>query len=526
MTVTDGTLNQPPRRPDIYEALKKAVCDGLEIVRKVEAQDLPVDIHDLYPKLSYLDPGFPRFSFSSKNDKWSDAPKDYRSIFQDSENWFNQYKIKSGAVYLTTDIPSWGTFRELANKDEHLKRFWEPHQMLKESEKLLGVSDFLNKYTVFGIIRDLLDRYIHVTKQTEFNEDLFKPVYLEWERGIFEGRLHFDILVPILRLKFSFDELPLGGGLAIERMSDGIQLSRGKIRSPYMSAHDDVIVAATHALVLKNWSIENGPTQNARSSALGDPTAFSDALSQVDKFFAALRAVTEVETGYCQVISRPMGWGDYWKADLPPISIFSVKAYPEQLERIYWSQDAPELDAGVCLSAGMLYQTLAQSSSNRLTLAARRLNAASLRNDEKDSIIDITIGLEALLGETDAKGEITHKLATRMAALCKIEQFKGHTPAEVFGFSKRLYGYRSAVAHGEHEVDKKRVVKLKEGERTVPAVELGIELLRFALRVLSNNPAYLDPHKLDLFLVSYEALPAAGDETPLVEGEPKPLAVT
>lgn len=506
----DDTLNKLVHRPDIYDALKKAVCDGLEIVRKVEEQNLPVDTHDLYPSMNYHDPGFPRFSFSSKKDKWSDTPKDYRSIFEDSKSLFNEYKIKSGAAYLIADIPSWQAFWELASKDEYLQRYWDPSELSKRAEKLLGFSDFSRRYTVFGAIKDLLDRYIHVTKQTDFKEDLFKPIYLEWERAVFDSRLYFDILVPIIRLKFSFDELPLGEGLAIERMSDGMQLSRGKIRSPYMSAHDDVIVAATHALALKNWSIENGPTRDARSSALHNPAAFSDALSQVNKFFAALRAVTGVETGYCQVIGRPFGWADLWTADLPPINIFSVRAYPEQFERIYWGQEAPELDAEACLKTGTLYQALARSTSNGLTLATRRLNAASLRNDEQDSILDITIGLEALLGDPKSKGEMTHKLATRMAALCRVERFKGHSPAEVFGFCKRLYDYRSAVAHGAHEVDKKRVVKLKE-ECTVPTVELGIELLRFSLRVLANNPTYLDPHKLDLFLVSNDD-PTAGDD--------------
>ena len=507
----DETLKDSTRRPDVYSALKKAVYDGLEIVRKVEGQNLPVDVHDHYPSMTYFDPGFPRFSFSSKNDKWSGAPKDYRSIFEDSKSWFNEYRIKSGALWLTTDIPSWQAFWELASNDDYLKCYWEPGELVKEGEKLLGFTDFAMRHTVFGTIRTLLDRYIHVTKRTDFDEELFKPIYLEWERAVFDSRLYFDILVSIIRLKFSFDALPLTEGLSLERMSDEMQLSRGKIRSSYMSAHDDVIVAATHALVLKNWSIENGPTRDVRGSALHNPAAFSDALSQVNKFFAALRVVTEVESGYCQVIGRPIGWADYWKADLPPISVFTVKAYPEQFERIYWGKDAPELDAESCLKVGRLYQALVKSTSNRFTLAARRLNAASLRNDEQDSILDVTIGLEALLGDPKSKGEMTHKLATRMAALCKIEQFKEHTPAEVFGFCKRLYDYRSAVAHGEHEVDKKRVVKLKE-ERTVPTVELGIELLRFSLRVLSNNPMYLDPHKLDLFLISYESHPDGGDE--------------
>lgn len=54
-------------------------------------------------------------------------------------------------------------------------------------------------------------------------------------------------------------------------------------------------------------------------------------------------------------------------------------------------------------------------------------------------------------------------------------------------------------------------MKIKE-EYMVPAVELGIELLRFALQALSNHPMYLDPQKLDLFLVSPTDTPGGSDE--------------
>lgn len=493
----DQVENESPKRPDIYESLKSAVSDGLEIVRKVEAEDRPIDTYEFYPDMSYYDPGFPRFSFARKGQ----GPKDYKSLFRDYVGLFEEFLFKAGTLHLSKDIPSWQEFRELARNDEHLKRYWGPSELfMKLAVELPGTGDIYEAHTVFGAIKSLLDRYIHMTKQTECKEELFKPIYLEWEHAIFDQELRFDILVPIIRVKFAFDRLQLAGGVSIERMSDDIQLSRGKRRSSSMSAHDDVIIAATHALVLKNWVIANGETYDERVATLGDVAAYSKAITLIDKFFAAVRAVAGVETGYCQVLARRMGWADHWEADLTPLSMMSVRAYPDQFERIYWGSDTPELDSDVCSEVGKLYNALAQSSSNKLTLAAKRLNAASLRSEEQDSILDITIGLEALLGDKE-KGEITHKLATRMAALCKIEKFKEHTPAEVFGFCKKLYGYRSAVAHGEHEVDKKRVIKLEE-EKTVPAVELGIELLRFALRVLSSNPTYLDSHKLDLHLVS------------------------
>lgn len=493
----DQVNSEPVQRPDIYESLRSAVCDGLEIVRKVEAESRSVDTYEYYPDMSYMDPGFPRFSFSGKGR----GPKNYKTLFRDYVGLFEEFLFKNGSLYLAKDIPSWQEFRELARGDEYLKRYWGPSEFFKQvAEKLPGTEEFHESYMVFGAIRGLLDRYIHVTKLTEFKEELFKPIYLEWERAVFSKELRFDILVPIIRVKFAFDRLQLAAGVSIERMSDDVQLSRGKRRSSSMSAHDDVIIAATHALILENWVIDNSENYYERADTLSDVAGYSKAITLIDKFFAALRAVAGVETGYCQIIARRWGWADHWEADLVPLSIVSVRAYPEHFEKIYWGSDAPELGADVCEEVGNLYNALAQSSSNKLALAAKRLNAASLRSDEQDSIIDITIGLEALLGDA-SKGEMTHKLATRLAALCKIESFKEHTPAEVFGFCKKLYDYRSAVAHGEHKVDKKCVIKLEE-EKTVPTVELGLELLRFALRVLSKNQIYLDPAKLDLYLLS------------------------
>jgi hypothetical protein len=497
-----------PERQDVFRALAKAVCDGLEIVRKVEAQNITIDRHDFYPSLSYLDPGFPRFSFARTSEKIADVPKDYRTIFKDYPSLFDEYKIKDGSLYLTNEIPSWQEFRSFVQNDSYLKKylgpgyFWKRAFEAAEKTPVLSIDmkDFLDRHTTFGCIRSLLDRYIQINKSTEYDESSFKPIYLQWERGIFDKRLTFDILVPIIRLKFDFEDLPLDDSVALERIADGLQLSRGHKRSSDMSAHDDVITAATHALVLKNWSIENGETREDVVNTLNDLRALSTAILNIEKFIAALRAATGAVTGYCQILLRPIDWADHWEADLPCLHLVSKRSYPEQLEKVHWSDPAPVLSAERCLAAGRLYAVLTQTSNNRLTLAAKRLNAASLRSDEEDSIMDITIALEALLGD-EGKGEMTHKLATRLAALCRIEKFKEYTSAEVFGFCKKIYAFRSAVAHGAHELGKSRVMKIEE-EKIIPTVELGLELLGFSLRVLSENQKYLNPHELDLFLVS------------------------
>jgi hypothetical protein len=127
------------------------------------------------------------------------------------------------------------------------------------------------------------------------------------------------------------------------------------------------------------------------------------------------------------------------------------------------------------------------------------LNEAFLRANEEDSILDVTMGLETLL-TSDNRTEITYKLAMRAAALSTIEQFEELSPEDVFKHCKKIYDYRSAVIHGSKEVQKKRIIKLAEGEE-IPIVRLGVKILRCVIKTLSHHVEYLNPQKLDKLLI-------------------------
>ncbi|MDQ3802329.1 MAG: HEPN domain-containing protein [Acidobacteriota bacterium] len=480
-------------RPDIYESLKAAVSEGLRLVREIESQDKFIQRCRDFPKLEYFDSGLPRFSKSFKDEE---IPKNYGSVFviTEGELKLNSYR----EVVLSESIPSWKSFWNLARGDSYLSRYWEPDEIFKKLDEQPWAKDLHAKLHIYGVIKGLVDRYVHMTGQLQFEEELFLPIYVEWELATFLPTLPVDVLVPLIFVMFSFDSKDLGGNISIERMSVGLQLARNTRTSITSSAHDSVIGAATHALVLKGWHVDN-KTRRDREMPLYEPSAFSPVIPKIDNFLASIRAVSGVDTGYSQLLARPCGWADTWTASLPPVYAVSVRAYPDRFDNFGWLRVPPTIDEDACVSAGEIYKTITETPTKSLSLAARRLNAAFMRGAEEDSILDVTIGLEALLGD-NSKTEMTHKLAMRLAALCKIESFKGHSPEEVFRYCKQLYSYRSAVAHGESKVEKKRIISLKEKE-TIPAVKLGVDLLSFALRVLSRNRAYIDPTKLDMFLI-------------------------
>ncbi len=466
-------------RADIYEMFKEAVNDGLAVVRQFEADVELIYRCFQFPIMSQLPSGFPTFRKSFMED---DVPLDYKSVFG---GWGKE------RYHAPESIPSWKQFWDFARKDEHLSRFWEIEPHVKRK--------WLGSVTAYGSITKLVDRYIHVSGKKEMDEELFRPIYQEWERSIFWEKLPVNIVVPILGLMFSFDRLEIGNNTTVERMEDLFQLARNTRSTGTVSTHETVIGAATHSLVLRDWTIANKPLIQ-RWKSMADIGSYALPILEVEKFFAALRAETPVETGYSQIVATPIGWADSWQAYLPHVEVVTVRAYPDYFEKFGWSRTPPTLDKNTGKNIAKIFNVLKNPPDNRLVLAARRLNAAFLRANEEDSILDVTMGLETLL-TSDTRTEITYKLAMRAAALSMIEQFEELSPEDVFKHCKKIYDYRSAVIHGSKKVQKKRIIKLAEGEE-IPIVRLGVKILRCVIKTLSHHVEYLNPEKLDNLLIT------------------------
>jgi hypothetical protein len=96
------------------------------------------------------------------------------------------------------------------------------------------------------------------------------------------------------------------------------------------------------------------------------------------------------------------------------------------------------------LASGFL--GLSSPDRRRITVALRRLNLAGLREMPSDSALELGIAIEALLSEPgDPTDSISYRLQTRAAVLL------GRSIAEreeTAGQVSRLYGLRSAAAHG------------------------------------------------------------------------------
>ena len=128
----------------------------------------------------------------------------------------------------------------------------------------------------------------------------------------------------------------------------------------------------------------------------------------------------------------------------------------------------------------------AKLSSKQFSIAIKRLNSAFIRKNDEDSIIDITIALESLL-TNDSNSEITYRLSTRVAQLCKLEKFKDYSTKQVFEFCKRIYKYRSAVVHGDiKRIEKTRKIVLEQSKE-IKIIEISVELLKHLIKIMVNK---------------------------------------
>jgi len=431
------------------------------------------------PELSYFDSGLPRLTQKSG---FASGTVDFDGVFN----------VGGGPDTIDVrQLDGWAPLLRYCEGDEELRRSF----LVKEVQEPGSRAEDFFHYDVWSIPGSVFDRLMRLRGDSFTYED-FLPVYLEIEAGHLREDLSFAVMVPVVLTLFEEDALRIAPDLGLRRLSDPEQLARiseyGAVSSP---ANELVVGAATHALILVGHTAPNfcGDTYPPYDRPGWWPTG------PIDRFFDALRVITGVDTGYAQLCMLPLGgWAQTYRLDLPPLILGpQVRRYPEHFDDFGWLRDDVEPISGEALSeVGDLYGALGERP--RLSLAARRLSAAMLQTDDQDKILDLLIGLEALLGD-EAKSEMTYKLALRTAAV--LAATGDFDPSVVFADVKRLYAYRSAVAHGDAERARKRRTVHRPDGSGHSAIDLAARYLRRTIRFLSTQEDLDDPAEIDARLL-------------------------
>lgn len=465
-----------------YDKVRRAAIDGLQLLRNWESEGKFILRYPSFPEIRILETGLPVFSELQGLSK--QTPVDYTY----------PYTAISGT---RVEPPvSWDDLWRFVCNQPRLRTFFDVDRFAKT---IVFEGKSYSQFAFELKLRQIIDHYIHSTGLRYYRKKDFLPVFLDWANAIIPEELQVEFVVPIILLDFDIDtSTVLSKGVIIERMTDEFQLARVPKKSFSVSANHEVLGIATHSLSLGIWTLPNKSLWE-RNMIPGNIDALTPIIPHLDRFFGALRVVTGYDTGFGQVITRPVGWCDRWTANLKDVYDARLRVYPDWFERDWRSMDRPLVTQGQLEEIGKVLSSLSSEKSNRIAIATRRLNSAYLKRNNEDAVIDICIGLEALLVGED-QGEITHKLASRLSALWHVEPIDEWTSYEVFRAVKDLYKYRSAVVHGSKSTEKKRIIRTRKGKE-IGAVNLGLRLLRHSLSICSSHADLLEEGILDKLLV-------------------------
>ncbi|MDG9721307.1 HEPN domain-containing protein [Streptomyces sp. DH41] len=466
----------PVRDQALWSLAEPAIRDALEKMSRVVAEDKKIDSYDSYPVVEMKEGEiFPAF-------KTQYHVPDFRKVF------------------------GWGSgFQSRPFTYEGIQGFAELVSYVKtqaDYASFLGVgrtesSDLLAEMAEFGargLILEVAARHADA-RGFEWDEEYALSRYLEvetWWRG---GKLPVDIFVPIVNVSFEDDQLQLSDSVSIERITDEQHQARVIGLKPY--ERDDWLVRAyTHAVVIRNSASVEWPFLMGREQWNVFP------YDQVDRVVHAVSILVSEPTGYDQVCFIPDGWSHGYRRTLPMVThAFSAERYDRQISRGKFSP-TETLSSEQGSRVADFYSAL-EVAHPQVSLAARRLQLASLREDELDEIVDLCVGIEALLGGTTA-GDTTYKLGIRGAAV--LTRAKYQRSEMVAQLIKKVYAYRSNIVHGQVKYEKKRIVSL-DGKQFLATDIAGI-LLREILAVMLREPDLIS--KIDNDRVIFELLDSRG----------------
>ena len=467
---------------ELYELLQEAFVEMHALVKKSTSEHKYIFSHYDFPKLSdSRENGMPSLSVFYG----IDGPKDYSSLFvsRDDEHHYNLMRITS--------------FQNIRNYLFNHENDLKEHIYFSNIEKLGEHAFDLLKYDILAAF----DCYMHENDSQEFNEQVFQEIILRLYNQLFLEELPISICVPILMVRFEDESIPITDNIQIRKLTDKELLSSYRIGSYSDTYELFVVSSATHILELKNYIITNSPMFSW--CALEHKEAYP--LEIIDKWFAAFRIVTHIESGYGQILSFPDGWG-IRKGNL--IDVHGDKIFKFNYKYVtnkMWNNDTPLVTTAELKPVFELYNFFLNNTSNSLNIAIRRLNLAYLRESDEDAIIDLVIAIEALVTDHD-HGEITYKVSTRTAFILSTLPDYPYTIAETQNAIKKLYAFRSKVVHGASKIDKSRIIKVRKNIEK-DSVALAMELLQFLILAISKRSEFLNSQNIDtFFLEKYESM--------------------
>lgn len=349
-----------------------------------------------------------------------------------------------GPTFYTYDqVPGYADLREYLTVTPPYARFYSPYRSVNEKSLQRR-----QEIAIFDLVAGLCNRYIALNGLTMLiNEESLREEYCRLERWISSSELPVDVLIPIIGSSFDLDYVSLGD-CSIERLDEHAlaQLWPSEI------AHrrNWIYAAPSHCLVISDFKISN-----VGYFRWLDHTPEVELPDTVSRFFQALQLATgRSNVGYAHYGYRPVGWSNSFMANLETLICGPIDEQYRQNEAVTVSP-LSEDDYQLFVSLFRKFDGLKPN----VAFGAKKYRSAFLRNDEADTIVDLCIALESILGD---RGETTHKLAIRVATIFSDQGWVGCD--EIYNNVKKIYLHRSDLVHGNRNAEPSRTIGSVFGE--------------------------------------------------------------
>jgi hypothetical protein len=308
----------------------------------------------------------------------------------------------------------------------------------------------------------LADRYA-TRGYKELDDVALARLYIPQESYLLGTDLRGDVIVPLLGSQ-------LVKGYRFKEFS--IIRATPQLRSIFQTAQDVNPMDTTRlggfdgALVIRNAPID----------AVGYGFYFGagpdhDGYDLIERFFDGLNIAVPQSNWYVQLAVKPHGWIGYFEQPHGNTFCFTFRNHLQRLvNRSNFRREMQDDE----MRAGYEYGIALKSCHPSIKVAAHRFMLAFDRGgNDDDTVVDMCIGLEAILGA--GFGETVHRICVRAAAM--LVQAGWGDSQVLYKAIRDVYSYRSKVVHGVRGPHKEEELHI-DGEM--------IHATRFATATLSS----------------------------------------
>lgn len=462
----------------IYKLFKDCVVDGLKHIEE------------------NFDP--------NKMDRWRDQ-KFHKGVFLPSPivpgripfYWSENSKLYNYNFWLTDgdeylEFDSFKTLRsELLKVSDYCKHFaLGDFSHMTENDIGYGIGKQWNERLAFEEkIGQFVDHYIHKYRSKIFNEDRFKKIFDPWYNYLKSNKLNYDIWIPIIYNKPETDSVKLTENVFLKRLKEDQQITRNLFtdHTTLKGSKSFLIRSCTHAIVIKGWYLEGEfVSENSVPHGISKLSENPKLNNIIDNIIASINIITGIEIGVFQIFIEPKNWVRNYKYKYFTRLSTYIKKYPIKYEETGWAGDAKVIKKNEYSDIRKTIALLNQQNNERIQFAISKLNEVNTKALDREIIFGSTIALESLLC-SDSQSEITFRLATRAAYLTTFLKFETWNSNEINQLVKKLYKYRSGVAHGKSDTELSKIRNIKIDDKDVDLLNFSIKFLRHVIVFMLNN---------------------------------------